>query len=372
MKKRLLATMLCLSMAVAMTACGKSSSTDSAETNTSGDAGTSSEEEFPNFSVGLTEEGFIDAVTATDYVNLVDYKGIEIKKSDIEITDEDFDDYMKEEILNSYTETVEITDRTVQDDDLVNIDYVGKIDGEKFDGGSYEGYTVQIGVTSFIDDFIEQLIGHKIGETFDIEVTFPDEYKNNPDLAGKDATFTITINSISEYVYPEVNDEFVAKNFADYENAEEFLEAMREAFEFNQQLNYVWGYVVENSEVVSYPETYIKQYIDLQVSYYKYMAYANSTTFESLLSTYGMTESEFMTYLEDYAKLDVKSLLCVQAVCEKEGITATEEDIQSYMGISDASYLEYFYNIYGKGYLNQSILLQKAAAYATENAVVVE
>ena len=102
--------------------------------------------------------------------------------------------------MSSHTYTNEVTDRAVKDGDTLNIDYVGTVDGVAFEGGSTDGKGTQvtIGVTSYIDDFLEQLIGHRPGETFDIEVTFPDPYENNPDLAGKDAVFTVTVNHIVE------------------------------------------------------------------------------------------------------------------------------------------------------------------------------
>ncbi len=370
MKKRLLTTLLCLSMAVAMVACGKNSSSDSKESTASGQTGT--EEEFPDFSVGLTEGGLIEGIKASDYIEIAEYKGVEIKKDKINITDKDFDNYMNSEILKEYVEQKEITDRGIQDKDYVKMDYVGKVDGKEFEGGTAKDTTVVIGTTQFIDDFIEQLKGHKVGDKFDIEVTFPKEYPNAPELAGKDAVFSIEIKSIKEPIYPEVNDAFVEKNFKDYKNAEAFLKAMREEFEFNQKLNYAWGYVVENSKVISYPEEFLEKYIQLQIDYYKYMATANGSTFEMMLASQGMTEKTFTEYLSESAKLDVQSLLCVQAVCEAEGITSTVKDIQDTFGISDASYLEYFYGIYGKGYLNQAVLLQKAAGFVVEKSVLVD
>lgn len=115
--------------------------------------------------------------------------------------------------LSSYTKTNQITDenRLIEDGDTVNIDYVGSVDGVEFEGGSTDGKgaTVTIGVTNFIDGFLDQLIGHAPGENFDINVTFPDPYTNNTDLSGKDAVFNITINYIEEKITPEFDDDFI-------------------------------------------------------------------------------------------------------------------------------------------------------------------
>lgn len=371
MKKRLLATMLCLSLAASMTACGNNSSSAD-ETTTSSNETTGDEVDFPNYSAGLNDDGFIKDIKASDYIKLAEYKGIEVDRSELAITDEDFETYLYEEFLNTYTDELEVTDRAVQDDDLVNIDYVGKIDGEEFEGGSAESYTVRIGVTQFIDDFIEQLIGHEIGETFDIEVTFPETYSNSPDLAGKDAVFTITINGISEMVYPEVTDEFVAENFESYENAETFLKEVREEFEFNEKKNYVWTKVVDASEIISYPETFIEEYVALELADLSYRAYANGTTVESLFSYYNITEEEFLESARENAKTYVKSLLCMQALCEAEGISSSFEDLQQYYGFESEESAEYIYHIYGKGYLNQVVLMHEAAGLVVENSIEIE
>ena len=102
-----------------------------------------------------------------------------------------------------------LTEGTVEDGDTVNIDYVGKLDGEEFDGGSAEGYDLEIGSCTFIDGFEDGLIGHEIGEKVTLDLTFPDPYPNNPDLAGKPVVFDVTINAIKESQTPELNDEFV-------------------------------------------------------------------------------------------------------------------------------------------------------------------
>ena len=129
------------------------------------------------FSSGLTEEGFLQGVTASEIVTLPQYKGIEVPQ-DVTVASAEEMEAELESILANYVEYEQVTDRPVEDGDTVNIDYVGSVDGVEFEGGSTQGAgtTVTIGVTSYIDDFLEQLIGHTPGENFDIEVTFPDPY----------------------------------------------------------------------------------------------------------------------------------------------------------------------------------------------------
>lgn len=381
MKKRLIAAMLCLSMAVAIGACGsnntgsdsKGSSSDAESSSNEGSSGTDDETEMPeapNYSRGLTDEGFIADVTASDYVKLGEYKGLTLDKEKTTVTDEMFQEHINE-LLEEYGEEVDVTDRAIEDDDIVNIAFTGKIDGEEFEGGSSESYNVRIGVTNFIDDFIEQLKGHETGETFDIEVTFPESYPQNQDLANKDAVFTITINSIKEIVYPECNDEFVKENYSDYESAEAFLAAERKEYEVSVQKNYVWPIVLEAAEMISYPEDYKKNYVEEQVKYYNYTAAMQGTTLEALLNYYSMTEEEFVEELNSYADEDIKAMLVVQAICEAEGLRIEEEDVKKYLGLTldEASTL---IGMYGKGYLYQNLLLQKVAQFLVENAVAGE
>ena len=161
----------------------------------------------------LDESGLWDGVRALDYVTLPeDYAHISVPADQVAVNDDDVQAQI-DSLASSYATTAEVTDRAVEDGDTVNIDYVGTIDGVEFDGGSTQGAgtTVTIGVTSYIDDFLEQLIGHMPGETFDVEVTFPDDYGVD-ELNGKDAVFSVTINHIEEQELPTIDDEWVTTN----------------------------------------------------------------------------------------------------------------------------------------------------------------
>ena len=168
---KVLAMLMALMLCVTLTACaGKQGNGDAAV----------------NYSLGLTTDGRYDGINLKDYVTLGQYTGIQYDESTLTVKEEDIQKKI-DSIMSSHTYKEDVTDRAVEDGDTLNIDYVGKVDGVEFEGGSTKGAgtEVTIGVTSYIDDFLEQLIGHKPGETFDINVTFPDSYPNNPDLAGK-------------------------------------------------------------------------------------------------------------------------------------------------------------------------------------------
>lgn len=143
-----------------------------------------------DFSAGLTDAGMFDGVTALDFAVLPTYNGIEIAPEDYQVDDETLQTQI-DSMMANYASPEQIKDREVADGDTVNIDYVGSVDGVEFDGGSTNGAgtSVTIGVTSYIDDFLEQLIGHQPGETFNVEVTFPDEYPAEHGSAGQGCCF---------------------------------------------------------------------------------------------------------------------------------------------------------------------------------------
>ncbi len=253
---RLLLTALLVISILAVTACGSKDkeaeiTTDTESTDTGGaggatdesatDSATTTEDtsETPampeplviDYGAGLNDNGHLEGITALDYVELLDYENITIPSDVHTISDEVLDAEITN-LLSYFTTTEEVTDRALVDGDTVNIDYVGSIDGVEFEGGNTmgNGAEVQIGVTAYIDDFLAQLIGHTPGESFDIEVTFPEDY-GKEDLNGKDAVFAITVNHIIEQVNPELNDQFVLDNLAaDYQwtTVDEMKDGMKE------------------------------------------------------------------------------------------------------------------------------------------------
>ncbi|MBN2883564.1 MAG: FKBP-type peptidyl-prolyl cis-trans isomerase, partial [Clostridia bacterium] len=179
-RKLFLSVVIVALLAFAITGCSTLESTD---------------EKFA-FSYGIDEDGTWKGIAALKKVDLCEYEGIMIPAS-VHAVPEDIIQNEIDGIMESYATDVLVTGRAVEDGDTVNIDYIGRIDGVEFDGGNTQenGTDVTIGVTSYIDDFLEQLIGHSPGETFDVEVTFPENYQE-ASLSGKDAVFETTINHI--------------------------------------------------------------------------------------------------------------------------------------------------------------------------------
>ena len=174
-----------------------------------------------DYSEGLDDNGHWTGIRALDYVTLPDdVSALPLSKADIEPTEAEIQTQI-DTLLNQYATTQNITDRAAQSGDTVNIDYSGAVDGVAFTGGTATGYDLTLGSHSFIDGFEDQIIGHNIGDTFDVTVTFPEGYGDSTDaegntitLSGKEAVFSVTLNAITQSVVPTLTDEWVEANFA--------------------------------------------------------------------------------------------------------------------------------------------------------------
>lgn len=317
------------------------------------------------YSAQLNEDGTIYNVTASDYVELCDYKNITIPYADIAYTDEQIEKDIETARQNN-AELSKDNALVAKDGDKVNIDYIGSIDGVEFEGGNTQGdgSDVTIGSGSLIDDFEEQLIGHKPGDIFDVTVTFPDEYPNNPDLAGKEAVFAVVMNGV--YVVPEFNDKFVLKYLGDYAiTAEGYRTYLRETNEDSNLTAKVREYLVSNSEVTDYPKEYLKQAKALKkfedLAYFQslneyYTQILGGPLYPTFTSYIGMTEAKYDRSLNATGKAIVKQHLIFQAIAEKEGIKADEAAYLAYMleqGETEETFNTELSN-YGKGYLMQT------------------
>lgn len=211
-----------------------------------------------DYSAGLTADGRIEKADMATALTLADYKNISVPEDEVAATQEEVDEKINS-TLESHKELMTDADLVIADGDEVNIDYVGTVDGVEFDGGNSNGagYDVTIGSGSLVDDFEQQLIGHKPGEELTVEVTFPEDYSE--EMAGKDASFAVTVNGIMKT--PELTDAFVAENLADSEGvstAADYRAKLEEDFRKEHLKEYLTDYVVENSTVNTYPSKYVK------------------------------------------------------------------------------------------------------------------
>ena len=283
----------------------------------------------------------------SEFIKLGNYKGVAYEKMDNQVSESEIADYISQAVEESATENHNTTG-VVTEDSVINMDYVGSIDGVEFDGGSAEDVEFDIADNNYIDGFAEGIIGHKAGETFDLYVTFPENY-GNEELRGKEAVFRTTINYIVESDLPEYNDEWV-KNNTDYSTTEEYEAAVKEEILAAKQSDTsgderldVFDKIVEDTEVIKYPEEEYNAKLDKLVNSYKDYAASMDMEFEDyLLTEMGLTEDEFNDLAKQAVEAAVKQDLVLHAIASLEGIEITDDEYNDYLLglLEDAGYTE--------------------------------
>ena len=327
-----------------------------------------------SYSQGISDTGYWKGVKALKKVDLAEYTGISVPADVHTISDEAVQAQI-DSIVSGYTTEEQITDREIEDGDTVNIDYVGSVDGVEFEGGNTQGQgtDVTIGVTQYIDDFLEQLIGRTPGETFDIEVTFPEEY-GVEELNGKDAVFDTTVNHIIQAISPELNDEFVAENLSEqygWNTVDEMTEGIRSDLQRQAVSEYVQNYMIDNTTVKSVPDRMIKYQEDSLIKFYQDYADSYEMELDAFLTEYvGVSSADEL--LAEYSQDMTQSAtfnLVMQAIAEDADISVSDEDVTAFfqdeMGIDDYSeQLE----TYGMPYIKMMVLQKQIVDYMVENA----
>ena len=268
-----------------------------------------------------------------DNIKISVYKGVEVDKVDkpSEVTDDDVNTQIQS-VLDENATTKEVTDRAVKKGDTATIDFVGKMNGEAFDGGSSTDYPLEIGSNSFIEGFEDSIIGHKIGDTFDWNGKFPENYGSS-DLAGKDVTFTITVKSISKKNTPKLTDKLVKKVSKKSKTVKEYKEEVKKSLEEDNEKTYndslqqaAWQKVLDNTKVKKYPEKDVKKIEDSLISQYKSVAKAYNMSYDDLIKQQmGTTVEKFEKQVTKAAKSSVKQTLVTKAIADKENIKLDDE-----------------------------------------------
>ncbi|QNM04367.1 trigger factor [Qiania dongpingensis] len=385
--KKGIAVLLCAAMVLSVAACGNKKSeektTAAGEETTAGENSGGSEEttaataEMPEY-VSAFDLGDI-----SEYVELGEYKGIEVAAQNTEVTDEEVEAELQSQVENATPLYEEIKEGTVKDGDVVNIDFVGKIDGVAFDGGSGTGTNLTIGSGQFIEGFESGLVGKNIGETVDLNLTFPEDYKQNTDLSGKAVVFTVTINYVQgEEIPQELNDEFVQRISDEYKTVDEYrayvrsdLESNRKTEARNNKINEAWEKVMNNATFKKDAEELITYIHDSQLAQFKNSLAMYGMELETYLSSMEKTEEEFMTELQEAAKSSAKSQILVRAVVEKENMELTDEEYQEgckKLAEENGYTLETLQSSYSEKLLMDILLESRIQDFLEQNVVEVE
>lgn len=328
----------------------------------------------------IDEEGVL--VTAKVYVEpefeIEGYKGLKAEKVIVPVSDEEVDHEIQT-VRERNSREIEVTDRAVENGDKTVIDFEGFVDGVAFEGGKGENHPLTIGSGAFIPGFEEQIIGHNVGEEFDVNVKFPEEY-HEQSLAGKDSTFKVKLHSIAVVEYPELDDDFAVdvsdfNTFAEYrEDVKSKIEKRHET-EAERSVDEALNKALAELVTVEIPAPMIESEVDNSVNEYDSNFHRQGFSLEAFLSMTGQTMEQIRDQLRPVAAERVKVRLALEKIVALENITASDEDIEAeYKSIVDAYGvdLETVKNAIRAEDLGNDIAVRKAYELVRENAVITE
>lgn len=328
----------------------------------------------------IDEEGVL--VTAKVYVEpefeIEGYKGLKADKVIVPVSDEEIDHEIQT-VRERNSREIEVTDRAVENGDKTVIDFEGFVDGVAFEGGKGENHPLTIGSGAFIPGFEEQIIGHNVGDEFDVNVKFPEEY-HEKSLAGKDSTFKVKLHSIAVVEYPELDDDFAVdvsdfNTFAEYrEDVKSKIEKRHET-EAERSVDEALNNALAGLVTVEIPAPMIEAEVDNSVNEYDSNFHRQGFSLEAFLSMTGQTMEQIRDQLRPVAAERVKVRLALEKIVALENITASDEDIEAeYKSIVDAYGvdLETVKNAIRAEDLGNDIAVRKAYEFVRENAVITE
>lgn len=336
----------------------------------------------PSVDVVQVEAGkpfiFTAEVAVKPEVKLGDYKGIEVEKTDVEVSDDDVNAEI-DRVREQNARTITVEDRAVQDKDTAVIDFEGFVDGVAFEGGKGEDYPLTIGSHSFIDNFEEQLIGKNIGEEAEVNVTFPEDY-HVEDLKGKPATFKVTVKEIKAKELPELDDDF-AQDVSECETVDAYKAQVKEELTKKKEdaakaakEDEAVAKVVENAEM-EIPEPMIDTQVRQMVDDFARRMQSQGLSLDQYFQFTGMEPKAFLEQMRPQALKRIQSRLVLEAIVEAEKIEATEAEIEDEMKKMADVYqmeLDKVKELIGdeqKKQLAQDLAVQKAAEFVVENTV---
>lgn len=290
----------------------------------------------PTVDVVQIEKGksfiFTAEVAVKPAVTLGQYKGVEVTKADVTVTEEEVQEALEKE-QNNNARTIAVTDRPVAAGDTAVIDFEGFVDGVAFEGGKGEDYSLEIGSHSFIDTFEDQLVGKNAGDDVEVHVTFPEQYQA-AELAGKPAVFQVKIKEIKAKELPELDDEF-AQDVSEFETLDEYKESLKkELTEKKQnevkrtQEDEAIQKIIDSSEM-DIPDAMINSQCETMVEEFAQRIAQSGLSMEQYLQFSGMTMDKLQEQVRPEAITRIKSSLVLEQIAKEENIVASEEDIDA-------------------------------------------
>ena len=335
----------------------------------------------PNIDIVQMEKGkeliFTAIVQTKPDVELGEYKGIEIEKPNYKVTDENVESELKH-MAEKNVRIVSVDDRPAQNGDITVIDFEGTVDGVAFEGGKAENHELELGSHSFIEGFEDQVVGMKIDEEKDINVTFPEEYFSK-ELAGKPAVFKVKLHEIKVKEYPEMDDEF-AKDVSEFDTIEELkadikknLEDENEHKEKHEIEDKAIEKVCENSKV-DIPSGMIESELDAMADDLDRRLSYQGMNLEQYLKILNKSMSDFREEMKPQAETSIKTRLVLEAISKDAKIVITEEEMNDKIAELAKTYGraedDLKKNEEFKKYINSTLETEKAVKYVVDNAKI--
>ena len=339
----------------------------------------------PTIDITQAEPGkafiFTAEVAVKPEVTLGDYKGVEVPKTEITVTDEDVEAELKKE-QEKNSRTISVEDRAAQLNDIVTIDFEGSVDGVPFDGGQATEYPLTLGSNTFIPGFEEQLVGAKVGDDVDVKVTFPEEYQAK-ELAGKEAIFKCAVKKIEAKELPELDDDF-AKDVSEFDTLAEYKEHVKTNLEDKKaneakraKEDAAVDKVIENAQM-DIPEAMLMTQCRQMLDDFSRRMQSQGLSMDQYFQFTGMTADKMMEDMKPQALKRIQTRLVLEKVAEAENIQPSEEEItEEIQKMADAYKMEAdkIREAIGESGLEQmkkDMAVQKAVTVIADAAVEVE
>ncbi|WP_341202351.1 trigger factor [Planomicrobium okeanokoites] len=336
----------------------------------------------PEIDIETIEKGqplvFTAKVTVKPEVELGEYKGLEVSKPETEVTDEEIEEKLKEN-QERFAELAVKEDEAIVEGDTAVIDFEGFVDGEAFEGGAGNDYSLEIGSNSFIPGFEEQLVGVKSGEEKDVEVTFPEEY-HAAELAGKAATFKVKVNEVKAKVLPELNDEFAKEIDAEVSSLDELRTKMKEAAAAEKASNAdaaVRDELVQKAAenaTIDIPQAMIDSEMDRMMQDFEQRLTQQGMNLELYFQFSGQDEAALREQMKGDAETRVRVSLTLEAIAKAENMEVTSEDIDKELekmsGQFNMDIEQIKAALGGTEMLENDIRMQNTVEFLVENAKI--
>lgn len=336
----------------------------------------------PEIDVTQIESGkpfiFTATVALKPEVTLGEYKGIEVEKKEVEVTDEEVEAEINK-VRESNARMLDIDDRATQDGDTVLIDFDGYVDGKQFEGGKADDYSLVLGSHSFIDNFEEQLVGKNIGDDVEVNVTFPENYQAE-ELQGKPAVFKVKIKEIKVKELPELDDDF-AQDVSNFDTIAEYKEDLKKKLTENKEEalkrereEAVIGKIIENAQM-DIPEQMVDAQTRQMTQEFAQRLSSQGLSIDQYMQFTGLTPQKMIEELKPQALKRIQSRLVLEAVVAAENIETTEEELDKEIENMASMYqmeVDKLKEVVGeeeKKQIGLDLAVQKAVEIVTEAAV---